>query len=71
MKKTLITLALVMLTGCCTGIRPEALDKTLVPVLDRHDAYVRGDESLSPVQKRVYLRSSQELRKVHEEAKKP
>lgn len=66
-------LGLLVLTGCGTPgyVRADAIDGTLFRTLDRHDAYVREDESLSDLQKRTDLRDSELLRRVVTEAKQP
>jgi len=43
-------------------VEKQTLAMPLLPVTARHDVYVNSDESLTPLEKRVYLRSSSELR---------
>lgn len=68
-----VFLSLLALTGCGTPgyVRADAIEGTLNRALDRHDAYVREDESLSDLQKRTDLRDSELLRRVVKEAKQP
>ena len=71
-KLALNLLLLVTLSGCHQGyVRAEALDGTLNPVMDRHDAYVKADEGLSEIEKEVFLNSTLLLRKTIKEAKDP
>lgn len=51
-------------------ISVDAIEPGLVEVLDRHDAYVKADQSLDELLKRIYLRTSELLRLLMEEAKK-
>lgn len=51
-------------------ISVDAIEPGLVEVLDRHDAYVKADQSLDELLKRIYLRTSELLRLVMAEAKK-
>ena len=41
---------------------PPSLGPIVIRVLDRHDAWVTGDEALIEVQRKVYLNSSKALR---------
>ncbi len=71
--KKLITVALLalFLTSCKTNmIRVGAIDGPIERITERHDDYVRGDESLSGDEKEIYLRSSELLNRIIEEAKK-
>jgi hypothetical protein len=58
------------LSGCAPkhAVDAEALSGPLNAVSDRHDAYVRADESLSEVERNTALRSSELLRGVVSEA---
>lgn len=70
----LIFCVLIMPTavGCETGmIRASALDRTLNPVMDRHDKYVEADQTLTPEERRLQLRSTVLLRRLIQEAKGP
>jgi len=60
----LVSSALLVCTSCVgpVGVQPEALQGVLGPVLDRHDAYVRADAALDPLDKATYLRSSALIR---------
>lgn len=73
MKMFLILSVLVCsLVGCNQGmITVDAIDDSVQDIVTRHDAYVNADTSLSAVQKRTYLRSSELLLRVLTEAKKP
>jgi hypothetical protein len=68
----LLTAALVLPTTGCKShmINVDALEGGLVKVLDRHDAYVKADTSLEDLVKQVYLRSTELIRMILEEAKK-
>jgi len=60
------------LASCQTGmVYADAIDGPVNRISDRHDAYVKDDASLSADEKAIYLRSSELLRRVLEEAKKP
>lgn len=48
-------------------IGKEELASKFDPVANRHDIYVVGDAALSELQRRVYLRSTQELRRLTED----
>lgn len=63
--------ALLLFTGCTSKgmIHVASIEGGLVKVLDRHDTYVQNDQGLSDAQRSTYLRTSQLLRKVMEEAK--
>lgn len=69
----LILATLVLLTGCCGEgyVRVEGIQVPLDKVMSRHDAYVNSDETLAPLQKRIYLRSTFVLRKTLADAKDP
>lgn len=43
-------------------IEPDIYSEAVVPVCDRHDTYIEGDETLTDLEVRIYLRSSAELR---------
>lgn len=51
-------------------ISVDAVEPALIEVLDRHDTYVNADESLPEFIKNLYLRTTELLRKLLEEAKK-
>jgi hypothetical protein len=51
-------------------INVDAFGPGLEKVLDRHDAYVRADKSLSETLKKIYLRTSELIRQILEEARK-
>lgn len=68
----LLMVALICLPGCGlfdTGIRPEAIEDTAKDITTRHDKYVTEDGTLSDLERRTYLRSSELLLEVIEEAK--
>ncbi len=73
MKMFMIFAVLVCsLVGCNQGmITVDAIDDSVQDIVTRHDAYVNADASLSAVEKRTYLRSSELLLRVLKEAKKP
>lgn len=66
-------LALVALCGSgCTSsgyVHVDTFDGLIEPVAARHDDYVQADESLDEFQRRVFLRSTELLRKAVAEAK--
>ncbi len=72
--KTLRVVFLVpvlFLASCQTGmVRADAIDGPVNRISDRHDTYVREDGSLSDDEKSIYLRSSELLRRIVEEAKR-
>ena len=51
-------------------VEAAALEGPVTKVTERHDTYVAEDANLSDLEKRTYLRSSELLRKVVEEAMK-
>lgn len=62
---------LVGLSSCKTNmIRVDAIDGPVQRITERHDDYIRDDENLSSDEKEIYLRSSELLNRVIEEAKK-
>lgn len=62
---------LAALAGCSSNtIRVEAIRDPIRFVADRHDAYVRADESLSDLERETYIRTSRLLRELIEEAEK-
>jgi hypothetical protein len=66
-----LVFAASMLASCQTGmIRADAIDGPVNRITDRHDAYVKADDSLSNEEKSIYLRSSELLRRVIAEAGK-
>lgn len=77
MKRKTMTLSLFALLGASLAlgacapkqsIDANALSGVMTPVLDRHDAYVAGDDSLDATQKEIFLRSSGQLRSTVDEA---
>lgn len=59
-------------TGCSHGTLDASLAKIqTAPILDRHDAYVNSDESLSPGEKAKYLKTSANWRASLEKALAP
>lgn len=52
-------------------VTAERLHDPLINVADRHDVYVRGDETLTQLDQRIYLRTSDILRGVLSDAEKP
>lgn len=61
-----------LLTGCSHGTLDAGLAKIqTAPILDRHDAYVNADESLSPGEKSKYLKTSANWRASLEKALAP
>lgn len=66
-----VALAVLLLPSCATDmIHVDAIDDLIEIVSDRHDVYVEADESLSDDERRRYLRSTEILRGVIEEASK-
>jgi len=64
-------LAALLLCGCQTDmVRAAAIDGLVQRVSERHDVYVKADESLDEDERKTYLRSTELLRKVLEEAQK-
>ena len=72
MKRFLALLfAASMLASCQMGmIRADAIDGPVNRISDRHDAYVKEDDSLSDEEKSIYLRSSELLKRIIAEAGK-
>lgn len=74
MKKRLITFAVVAACVALAGCGPkktidaEAMDGVARPVLERHDQYVRDDNTLEQVEKDTFLRSSELVRQLLDEA---
>lgn len=70
--KTLsLLVSMLFLASCQTGmIRADAIDGPVNRIADRHDAYVKEDNSLSNEERAIYLRSSELLRRVIAEARK-
>lgn len=59
------------LVGCKAHmINVDAFGPGLERVLDRHDDYVKADKSLSEVARDIYLKTTELIRKVLEEARK-
>lgn len=59
-------LFLTPLAGCASKgmVHVDSIAVPMRAVAERHDAYVNADESLSDLEKRVFLRSSQILLEV-------
>lgn len=74
MRKLLVLAILVFsCAGCYTGIRPDAIDGLVRKVSERHDAMLNGTldpKTISPEDKATFLRSTQLLNAVVDEAKK-
>ena len=67
----LAALLLIPLSGCKTNmVSVEAIKPGLTQVLDRHDAYVKADAKLEDFLKKVYLRTSELIRMVLDDASK-
>lgn len=67
-KKLILALAF-LLPSCSTNmISVEALEPALSPVIQRHDAYVADDPALSEDEKEIFLRTTELLRRLLEEA---
>jgi hypothetical protein len=63
MKKLIVLTVFLFVGGCTSGtIQADALAGVMYPVLDRHDAYVRADQTLQQVEIDSYLRSSMLIR---------
>lgn len=64
------TLACISLSGCGPDqtIDAKALNGVVRPVLERHDEYVEKDSSLQQVERDTYLRSSELVRQLVDEA---
>lgn len=67
----LLLAACLAFPGCCGAgaVRAEAIAPAVEKVSARHDAYVKADASLSEVDRRIFLRSTELLRKVLAEAR--
>ena len=64
----LVSLAL-LLPGCTKGtVRASELLPSFRDVRARHDAYVLKDESLNPTERRIYLRDTELIHRILEEA---
>ena len=65
-------LAVSLVPGCASSspgyISVGAVEPAAVRIMDRHDDYVRGDDVLSENERSTYLRSSELLRSVLDEA---
>lgn len=70
--RSMAVLALAGVLTSCTPpsnyIRSEAVDGPFRGVADRHDAYVNADESLDDLERRIYLRDTELLRRLLDEA---
>ena len=70
-KVLLMGLVLAGVAGCCKGhIRADSIDGLVDKVATRHDDYVQKDATLKDADKAIFLRSTELLRKVVDEAKK-
>ena len=65
---SIATLALGACSGPKSSVDARAMSNVATPVMDRHDAYVNADESLSEVERSTYLRSTELMRSTLEEA---
>lgn len=66
-----LLLCLLIMPGCQSGmIHVSALEPALEGVIERHDTYVKADPGLSESMKALYLRTTELLKKLIEEAKK-
>lgn len=72
MKKFIISLIiLVALTSCSTNmIQVSAIANSVADISERHDAYVQADPNLSDLERDVYLRDTELLLYVIEEAQR-
>lgn len=76
MKRRLLTITAVAVCVTLVGCGPkktidaEAMNGVARPVLERHDSYVRDDASLEQVEKDTFLRSSELVRQLLDEALK-
>ena len=76
MKKLATLMLLALLMGCSQGatsvqkgtILVGSIDELTYRVADRHDSYVSADQGLSDSERADYLRSTELLRKVMQEA---
>ena len=68
-----LILACTTLVGCGGRgmIRADALKGVQDPVLDRHDAYVRADSTLTPTEVDIFLQSSAQMRSIVDIAATP
>lgn len=64
----LIPVLAVMLAGCGSMVDATAIKGSTDLICGRHDAYVTNDPTLSDLQRQTYLRSTELLRKVVDEA---
>lgn len=70
MKQIITILLLCSCIGCASRtVNVDAISDGVFYVTVRHDAYVQGDETLTEAQKQQYLRTSELLRNVVNEAK--
>lgn len=68
-----ITLLITGLMASCAGpgyIRAEAVSAPMRRVMQRHDGYVRADSTLTELQRRTRLRTTELLGRVLQEAEK-
>ena len=71
MRKFLLGFIAVFCCGCMTGmIRAEAVDGTLRAVAGRHDKYITADSTLVDIERRIYLRDTELLTHLLDEAQK-
>lgn len=67
----LIVTLIVLMAGCCPysdHVSVDAIREPAKAVIQRHDIYVHGDPSLLDIERRIYLRTSEELNGVLDEA---
>jgi hypothetical protein len=66
----LLAVLALPLAGCHPGmVRVDAIEPALTGVMERHDTYVKEDPKLSELAKEIYLKTTELLRKLLEEAK--
>ncbi len=65
MKKFLAIVAILALTSCQSGmILVDAIGSPMRRVMDRHDEYVRADDSLIDLEKQIYLTDTELFRRI-------
>lgn len=69
--KRLFLAPLLLLAGCASNmISVDAIKGSVEAVSARHDAYVEADDSLSADERSIFLRTTELLRRILEEASK-
>jgi len=63
-------LAICGLAGCSGMIKASQVKIPMNGIMDRHDAYIEADAAMSDLQRRIYLRDSEIIRGVLDEALK-